>query len=257
MSTPALPLDPKITIIFQGFVFTRIRHGAAEATLGALKSSQCHQPKITINKKAADGAETPLVLPNQIVPDDNFSLLVENTTSSGIRIFQMDDEPFNRLDDENDRNDFRWFLDLEALQGAPVVRDETKLFPIFTLNNGLFHTFTRSPGEVRLKRKGRETTKRFGRFGLEVGANIYFDQPNSRAVFKKGNQEILTVEAASEFTFVINVDCNCHQNEDISDFPLVYEVAKDVPEGERLDFIGDPKRTGFDRNPEVFCGPVT
>lgn len=255
MSTNTLPVDPKITIIFQGFLVTRIHHGAAEATLGAIRSSLCHQPRIRIKERAPDGAETPILDPNDLIPDNNFSLMVENTGLPGIQVYQLDDEPFNRLDDENDRNDFRWLLDIEALQGRPVTRNETKLFPVFTLNNGLFHTFTRSPGEVRIKRKGR-AAKRFGRFALEAAANIYFDQPTTRAVFKKGDKALLTVEPGNQSTFVIVVNCNCNQDEDISDFPMVYEVVTGVNEQEKLDFVGDPERRGSNRNPEVFCGLI-
>ncbi|MEW6207534.1 MAG: hypothetical protein AB1631_04150 [Acidobacteriota bacterium] len=251
MPTDQLPVRPKIRFIFRGFLITRIRDGAAGAEIGALAISQCHQPKITIIEITPEGAENPV--DHAFDLDSDFSLSVENVAQSGIQVFQADTEPFNRLDDENDPRDFRWVIDLEELLRKPLQVDETKLGPIVTMDNGLFYTFGRSPGEVKIKRPGARL-RRFGRYGLDIGANIYFDQPDSRAVFKNGDEEILSVDATQGSRFEIVFDCNCHTDTQESDFPLVYEVVgAGLTEEEKVDFEGDPIRTGGSANPEVYC----
>jgi hypothetical protein len=255
MFTSTLPLGAKVKIIFKGFLITDIRHGSAEASIGAIRTSDCHQPRIGIKEIAADGRESLVNLdPADLKPDANFSFLVENASLAGVEVFQKDDEPFNRLDDENDRQDFRWFLSLEEIHGKPLVRDTNQLFPVFTINSGIFYTDVISPGEVRLIRKGGRPAKRFGQFALDIAANVYLDQPNSRLLFNKEARTLLEIDAPNPSTFVIVVDCNCDRDLDESDFPLVYDViGGSVADPDRLDFTGDPKRTGFNRNPEVYC----
>lgn len=250
-----LPLRPKIRIIFRGFVITRIQEGTEWAELSSLRNSKCHQPQISIIEITADGAEIP-VDQNKFIPlaDQGLSLTVDGTAESGIRIFQKDTDPFNRLDDENDSRDFRWFIDLKELHGDKKLEvDTSKLKPMIKLNNALFHTFAISPGEVRIKRH-QKPSRRFGKFGLELAAHVYLDKAGSKAVLKNGDAEILAVDTEQGSRYEIVFDCNCHTDIQESDFPLVYDViGGSLAEEEKLDLEGDPLHTGPSCSPEVYC----
>src|SRR2546428_548152 len=136
MPTNSLPLTPTIRVIFRGFVITRIADGAASAELAALRTSPCHKPKVKITEITPAGEpieRTDLTDPEQgFDPMQGFELSVDNTSdeTKGIRVFQRDTEPFNRLDEENDNRDFRWFVNLPALFGKQLTVDDTQLHPV-------------------------------------------------------------------------------------------------------------------------------
>lgn len=266
-----LPFAPKIRISFNGVVITRIQDGAPSAEIGALRDSDCHQPKIQIREITANNRlkSRQDILKNNIpgyLNDDlsfadnfsltkNFTLWVENPTDSGlVQVFHKNTHSFNRLDEENDARDFRWFIDLEEFFGKTIGLDTDKLAPRFIMNNGIFYTKTISPGEVKINRPG-DTPQRFGRYGLEIGANIYFN-PNSSAVLKYGDTELLPLAATDSSRFEIDFSCDCHVDLDESDFPLLFgAINQGLTDDDRaITLEGDPLRTGPEHTPETYCG---
>ncbi|MEK6406883.1 MAG: hypothetical protein AABN34_07965 [Acidobacteriota bacterium] len=259
MPTDELRPTPTIRVIFIGFVVTNIRDGADSATLGALRDSPCHQPRVRITKITPEAGPNPFLPDPEIQPGEDFSISVENNPGQGIRVFQTNTDAFNRLDDENDRRDFRSFVDLEELFGKSLTVDDSTLNPRFTMNDGVFYTKTVSPGEMRIKRRKNAPSSRFGRFALHLGANIYLDGPGSKATFTNGTDAVFTVEKAQDpaqqIRYVIEFDCDCLMDADESDFPLIYDVvgAGLSDEEKELSLEGDPQRTGPNLTPEVYC----
>jgi hypothetical protein len=256
-----LPFAPKIRIGFNGFVIARIRDGADAASVAAHRESPCHQPAVRIREITPDGQLLPALedkLPKPPNLTGDFSLSVENPFMPKIQTYQKDPYPFNRLDDENDSKDFRWVIDFEDFFGKQVSLDLTKLGPTFTLDNGIFYTNTPSKGEVKIKR-GNTDARRFGRYGLEIGANIYFD-PNGndasrKAVFKYAGTEVFSVTEAQKTRYEIDFDCDCRIDLQESDFPLIFDVVKGLTaDDQKITLVGDTVRAGGAHTPEVYCG---
>lgn len=221
------PDRPKIKVIFKGFLITRIRHGES-ALIGALANSVCHRPIVhvyRIQENEDHEYVSTEITGMDIHVNQPFSLVVD-PVSTGIEVFQMDDEDFNRLDDvENDKKDFRWFVDLNELHEIPIRITMDKLQPQFTLNQGLFHVSDLSDGEVRIERDGHPS-KRFGRFGMEITARVDFDPTTTGAVLNNGSTRLLPRpdDLGYEHSYEVVFDCHCrtlHENE--SDFFLVYD----------------------------------
>lgn len=233
------PHRPRIKIVFKGFLMTHIRHGEELALVGALADSPCHRPIVHVYKIDRDHVTTEIAGLDIDVEMD-FCMTV-NPVSTGIQVFQKDDEEFNRLDDyENDKRDFRWFVDLDRLHEIPVLLNLNKLHPKFWLNQALFHVSDMSDEAVRIKRHGvGRPRKRFGRFGLEITARVDFDPIASGAVLKNGETTILPRDDDPhyDYRYEIVFDCTCRpSSEETSDYYLVYgnDVITDE-HGEHID----------------------
>jgi len=257
-----LPFSPTIRIIFKGFTIMRVRDGAASAEIGALANSPCHQPRITVTKITPEGRPVPFDMALPEVLTENFSLSVENALHPGIQVFQKNPEQFNRLDEaQNDSRDFRWILNLEEFFKKPVAIDANKLKPKFSIDSGIFYTSAKSQGEVKVQRQGSDFSSRFGRYGLDIGVNVYFDPKGNdatrKAVFKYGNTEIFTVTEAEKNRYQIEYNCDCEIDRDESDFPLIFDVigASLNDADKKLTLVGDALRPGFSHTPETYCGP--
>jgi hypothetical protein len=263
MITTPLPFNPTIRITFKGFVITRISDGAPSAAIGALADSPCHQPRLEVTQISPDGRPRPvdIGLPESLAED--FSLYVENV-EPGVQIYQRDIRPFNRLDDQNDSRDFRWLIDLAEFFNKQITINPNKLKPNFIINSGVFYNNALSPGEVNLKLNPADVAPaRFGRYGLEIGFNVYLtppvgNNPASKAVLKYGDMELFPpVTAADKIRYEIVVNCDCEIDRDESDFPLIFEVIGDSlsPSDKEITLEGHPVRTGSSHTPEVYCGP--
>jgi len=252
-----MPKEPVIVkVILKGFMVTEINQDKPKARIGALplKTSKCHWPKVQVYKITPDGEKLEFRLPDIDLTKD-FTLNVTNPFRPGIRKYQYDDHNFMRLDEVDcDRKDFRWFVDLDEMHGTTVKVEWDRLNPIFTLDNGLFHTIGRSDTEVRIKKKGEKRAKRFGKCGTDITARTYFKPKGSKAIFKNGSKELFSVdstEANNGVRYLIVYDCNCYVGEDTSDFPHVYDVISDY--GDQFELVHEDYPVVIRRNPEVYC----
>ena len=253
MPTSDLPPIATITVIFKGLLVTCIQEGEQLAEIGILGTSACHLPKLGITKTTADGHDHAIRLLSPLNLDEPISLKVDNTSLPGIRTFQAD--PFKRTDPHSNESDFRWFIDLDEIHQPPLDTTD-KMKSIMKMNEGLFYTYFRSPGGLKLKRAGGQPED-FGFFALQIAANIYLDKDDSIATLSIGGKEFLTTKKADNERYTIVLDCECITPSNASDFPLIYEmVASDLPANEKVDFEGDPQLTGPGLTPEVYCSGV-
>jgi hypothetical protein len=228
---------PKINILFTGFFISRINEGAAIAEIGALSESDCHRPRITILKDSHNGF--PLT-PEGVVfdIDQHIEFQVENTELTTIKEFRNGD--FKRNAETNDKDDFRWVLDLtnEVLDGkeVPVLAD--KLKPIFRINNAEFYT-AHLTNRLKLKRPNSDPLP-FGRIADMFCANITFND-NSKMVIKNGINTLMTIDhSEKEVTYQIVIDCHCQQQVATSDFPEIFNVLGNIPDNIKgTDFVAD------------------
>ena len=246
---------PKIKIIFQGFVISRVKDGNSFADVGALNTSACHKPKVSIMKRDADGEINAI---ENLVFDVNkdFEIKVENPFIEKIVAYRKETDannrPFDRRTGDGDENDFRWFINFDTeLFNEDLTVIHSKLQPIFRVNNAIFYTETRTKGKLKIARQGREP-ELFGRAAEQIAANIYFKH-NSKAVLKNGINDVLTIGPEDpNASYLILFNCECHQDIGESDFPLVFDVIT-PRSGQRLDFRGENVVSGPGNTPEVPC----
>lgn len=260
------PYDSKVQVIFKGIILAKIREAYRDvqgaAMIGALDptlpgSLVCHQPIVQVLGISRQGIVKTIT---NLVTDPalDFYLLVgdsqQDELEPDIKRYQKDEEAFNRLDDENDVKDFRWFVDLEDLHDVDITVHETRLRPKFFMNKGVFYTNDLMDEEVRRKKSNH--TSRFGRVAMEMAARVKLEA-GTQAVFWQGNDPIFTLGAGRPDNdndvdrYEIVYDCRCRNSEDHSDFKLIYLVI-DVPSGEEISL---PTRSEEAKksNPEVYC----
>src|ERR1041384_151721 len=238
------PPSDDVRVIVRGLVMVKIRetdvaHGEpGVAMIGALAPSPippppidaCHQPVIqVVTIRRADG----IVLAIQnFIPAvqqlDDFSLM---TNQPEIKKAQVG--AFNRLNDRHPKKDFRWFVDLDELHGKRITVNEDKLTPKLRMNRGLFHASDLSDGEVRkIVMGGPADGDRFGRFAMEITARVELNVGGT-AEFKHGESSIFTVSKGDVNRYEIIYDARCRNNEDDSDFGLIYKVITNIGQPEQ------------------------
>jgi len=273
--------NTKVRVIFKGFFLARIREAkdgfAGEAMIGAIDPVLsppddpplvCHQPVIQVLGITRKGV-VKTVWNVATDPDKDFFLKVvdaQGTEKPRIDRFEKDDPDFNRLDErENDKKDFRWFVDFDRLHelGEPVSVNENKLKPKFFLNKGVFHASDLSDGEVRLQRDPKNPSpppsKRFGRFAIEITARVQLAS-GTKAIFRKGTDDppIFTIESGTAGPedvdrYEIVFDCQCRNRENDSDLDLIYthRLVTNVNEPKQISLPADRPVLRF--SPEVYC----
>src|SRR4030095_13228679 len=142
MSKTELPPKPYIRLIFRGFVISRITDGGASAIMDALRDSPCHEPTVKILEITEDGSERRV---DGIDPKKPFSINVDGPKFPRIQVMQKDNSPFDRRSNGNDKNDFRWHIDLGQLHGRKVKVNSANVSPMVTVDSALFYTSDTAP----------------------------------------------------------------------------------------------------------------
>lgn len=250
MSMTEVPPNPHIELIFRGFVISRVTDGSGTAIIDALRDSACHEPTIKIVEVTAEGR---VLRFDRVDAGKPISIEVVGPKYPGIQVMQKDNDRFDRLASGNDRNDFRWHIDLGELQGRAVKVKPEQVSPIVTVNNGLFHTSDTSPLQILVKRRDASGTplpiERFGQVASQFSGNIYLKNKNSKAIFKNGANEI---NLNPKSKYVMAFDCHCDVQPLQSDFPLVYQAVgveengaiAVVPVAERVELEIEPPLVG-------------
>jgi hypothetical protein len=252
-----IPHDQRIKVIFKGFVIAELDPGKAAAAIGALASSPCHAPKVNAYQFNQDTGEIVNEF-HTFKPADGFSI-VTNKQVKAIAKFQKDRKKFNRFDRRNDRNDLRWFVNLNDVHdldpaSSTIVKLKAKAIgSAFTFDDGLIHSSELSDGDarrLRLDNNGSEVSDdAFGKFALEITLRIYLAN-TEKAEFFNGKNLVFTA-GASQYRYEIWYDCRCLIQEEHSDFPLIYD-AIDLPTGVmKANLIRDDDLV--QASPEVYC----
>lgn len=250
--------DQRVRVILKGFFVAHIEEGVSPAEIFALAPSlitippidKCHQPKVSVYMTDKGTGETTVT--TGFSNDRDFSVEVDKG-SPAIEVFHKDANPFVPFDIHNHPKDFRWFVNLNEVHGLSgpdkvTMKTNPPVGPIFTINDGLFHTSDRSDGEVRLQRLRPDHTtveseRAFGRFGLELTARVYLTGDDTAAFF---NGELLPIFTATakkigqpDLVYDIVYDCRCLTDEDVSDFKNIYHVI-DLPGAtRRVNMVAD------------------
>ena len=201
---------PSIRIGFAGIMVVSASEKPSLCQVGILKDAPGHILKVEISKVSGATGEKQIVA---TFTDDNltdrFSLKVNNG-GKGISLFNGDDE-FSRSSDQGHPMDFRWVLDFERdVYGESVSINKGGFRSIFELNEGLFFTIRRSDDKLEKRRilssaqdeahnmhnpethqhgNGSERLAKpqtLGRVATAIGVNVFFDGPESEAIFRNG-----------------------------------------------------------------------
>jgi hypothetical protein len=247
-----------IKVIFKGLIIAAIKEGSPSAEIGALVDSPCHLARLEIVKKIADGPEKTIYRSD---PQLVISLEVENVSEPKIGFYRKDG--FDRSKEgigDNDKDDFGYLVDIERdlHTDRPYNPKPGSIRPIFWINNGIFYTDAITQRRMKIKR-GQAAPITFGRIANAIAANIYLDQPSSKAVLAVDGTEVLTINAddvAANRTYTITFDCECHNNIGVSDFNRIYGVIEPaIDTGVQVTFEDEQQeemlRTGS--NPDVAC----
>jgi hypothetical protein len=244
--------EPTIKLTFLGLVITRVKDGAAKAEVGVLRGVETHQLRTITSTKNGN----PFSFAGPLNLSENFSLDVQNSSLTNIKVFTTPE--FNRLNDAGDPLDFRWWIDMEKdlfTGGGPVAINFDALGPIIDITCAEFYTEARSENRLQLKRAGG-ATEPFGKIAIAIGANIYLDQPGSRAVLMNGDREILNVSIDDGDTYVIEFDCECERGPDDkeSDFPLVFRAFPSILPADQIDLVSEEDESGPIVGGDARCG---
>jgi hypothetical protein len=262
MPVNVLDPNPTIKVIFRGFIVTHIKDGEPAAQIGAFADDPCHAPKISVIKINADGQRAGI--PSTFNLSQDIFLDVVNTSRPDIQTFQKDN--FNRNkrkspDQSDEEEDFRYFIDLkkDVLKQTPFVIDDTKLKPIFHIQQAVFYTRLCTGTRLVIKRPTGDEDLGFA--AEQIAARITLDQPNSKAVLRNGGQDILVTdatEAAQGISYLIDFNCDCNvartEPKLNSDFILVYQtMVNPPPANQQVDIHGVKVPGARGTNPQVLC----
>lgn len=250
MSMTELPPKPYIRLIFRGFVISRITDGSATAIMDALRDSPCHEPTVKILEINEDGSESRV---DGIDPNKPFSIKVEGPKFPRIQVLKKDNGPFDRRSNGNDKNDFRWHIDLGQLHRQKVKVNSANVSPMVTVDSALFYTSDTAPLDVLVRRRDASGSplplERLGKVGNEFSANIYLKDKKSKVLLTNDGTPI---DLNPKSTYIMTFDCHCDVDPEQSDFPFIYRaigVEKQgaitpLPDAERVDLEIEPPLTG-------------
>jgi hypothetical protein len=197
-------LEPTIKITFLGILVLLFNEEERRCDVGFL-----HDPPeghdLTIDIKRSDSAGTSSVAPRITAANikSRLRLDVENVSLSGAHLFTQ--PGFDRGQARGDENDFQWAIDFntDLYKGAPAVNlDDFKA--VMSINSGKFFTDRLSEDELRLQQGDGEPTV-VGRVATIIGANIFLDRHNSKAVFVNGEEKVFEFTPEPGVTYQIDI----------------------------------------------------
>lgn len=234
----ALPKEPLtgIKIFFDGLLDFCVRDGDEFCQVGILKDVPGHELRFDV-KEITDRDEHILECIEPSQAEGSMSLTVHGVSQKGVRLYTPT-PGFHRDEAQDDPNDFRWLLDLEGPEcyNRPLKINPEGFRSILTINNGLFFTRDLSEDEISLVTDENPEGDFLGKVALVVGAYIYFDRPDARAVLTNGNEscELLGRPGTTYEIFIgLNRPFGTHVHE--NDFVFHYgAVGVDIPVRKRL-----------------------
>ena len=202
-----------------------------------------HQRLLVVTRINPNGTEEVFKGPFLLNNDNEVTIDTVNPTEPGVRTFPIDPEknPFDRLQDKGDPEDFRWVLDLQGplLHGGELTlrrgEDEYRCRPRIFVRHGIFYTHSKTPQRyVRYPRKGQTGYVHLGKLADKVGADIVCHPLHGRVIVSISNLQTFTLESNDDLKTRYRIDIsnlcdpsrpNCPT---VSDFPKYYTVASDV-----------------------------
>ncbi len=252
--------NPNVKITFTGLLV--FSFDPDECQIGVLKAP-VHKLRIESGKKTS---LTPTPTMSSIGTDAEISagpIRIEVTKPQIKGMIMYFDSEFKGAKADN-RNDFRWLIDMKKVHGKPLPIKNGSLSPFIYLKNGFFYT-----DEIKIVSliPPGATTGVEQNMANTIGVNIYFDDPTSELVLSYGTDgaKKLTLKNEPDTTHVVMFSNDCppvpippavlagHPAEVEADFKFYYDVF-DVPADKR--FVMKFKVPGGGDTLGHPCGPV-
>jgi hypothetical protein len=128
--------DSKVTIKFAGLILLR-PNGTTNCDIGIHRFAPSHmiQALLIVNKPGLP----PTLIRLTTGPLTSDLTITVNPPNTGFRVYTKDDNPFDPLNANNDKLDYRWSVNLFKLNpGIDFFDEGTK--PMATLNDGILYT---------------------------------------------------------------------------------------------------------------------
>lgn len=220
------------------FCFNRNQTGRCE--MGMVQVND-HEPRIKITRIHPNGT-TETRLEQGLSPRDEISIVAENPLNQGT--FRFERNPFVRVLDRGDEEDFRWIADLQhqddfhgrALKLRQGGGGDTLLRPRIFIPHGIFYTQVKSQDfYFRTTRVGNAPFRPLGKIADQVGADIVCGAEGGRVTVTIGASQPFTLlrddggVSGYRYTFEITNLCRtsgttCPEQ---SDFPRYYKALQD------------------------------
>lgn len=167
------------------------------------------------------------------------------------------DVPFVRklgpIDGNADADSFRWVLDFESeIYQKPIGAKKKGFASLLNVNAGELLTRSLSTNELIVKRPPDGKEEILGKVATKTGIDIVLDKPQSKAVFKNGNQIIF--EADQDSSFLITFERACGANVSGTDADSYYTAVGDlVPDQQKIRFSATPLDPSVPNDPDARC----
>ena len=233
--------DAFVRLFFDGLIaFCFNRNQAGRCEMGMVQVND-HEPLLRLTRIHPNGTET--VLNEQgLSPQDEISIVAENPLNQGTSRFERN--PFVRVRDTGDEEDFRWIADLQdrsefhglALKPRQGGSSDTLLRPRIFIPHGIFYTQCKSQDfYFRTTRVGNAPFRPLGKIADRVGADIVCGAEGGRVTVTIGASQPFTLlrdeggVSGYRYTFEITNLCRTSSTTcpEQSDFPHYYKAFQD------------------------------
>lgn len=172
------PERPDVQIFFHGLLMLCPDESGSQCRVGVHRLSVEHKLSVEVRVKGNEPPDPPLLRLGEILDRKGLSITIPDSTK-GVRKFVTTEGEIDRLDETNDKRDFRWSVDLQKLDPAQpkIELKESGISPSIVINDGLFYTARRTdPAQinVRLIDPPNPATQ-LNRVARIIGANIYLE----------------------------------------------------------------------------------
>jgi len=239
---PPINTRPNVEITLDGLQLVFVDSQNKKCTVGVLRNApEGHGFSISVLKADAAGILQPFTRLGEADIKNNLKISVSNTSKTGVSRRKMDAAIDREAGSTPDNRDsFRWVVDFESeIYHKPIGAKKAGFVSLFSINNGELLARSLSKNKLLIKRGMKGSFQEFGTVATKTGIDIVLDQPNSKAVFKNGNQTVFTADSTS--TFQINIERLCQKEAGGSDADSYYTAIGDlVPDPEKIFFSSTP-----------------
>lgn len=198
---------------------------------------QDHERLLKITKINPNGSEEPYPVYRL---NNNSHVVIEtiNPTSPGATTFErnLPSDPFDRIADTGDPEDFRWIIDLQGplMHGnAASMRHDYTCQPKISIPHGIFYTHSKTAHQFfrrPLEGSVNTGTLPLGKLADRVGADIVCHPLEGKVIVKINGVDPVTLESDGLKTrYRIDVTNLCRDSGGTaSDFPIYYDVVSDI-----------------------------
>lgn len=241
---PSANSEANVQVTLQGLQMVFAGAESNSCVVGVLgEVPQGHDFEIDVQQIAANGTPQAVAHLNEGAIKRILTIEVSNASQTGITRRKMDATINRQAITPNDPDSFRWVVDFEnEIYQEPIGADKDSFVSLLTVNAGELVTRNVSTNKLIVKRPNRDEEV-FGKVATETGVDIVLDLPESKAVFKNGDDIVFEADAQSKFVVTLKRICNANQT-GIDAESFYTAVGSLVPDKEKIRFSATPLGAG-------------